>query len=427
VLLAPDGRRAYQVGGSEHAVYVVTRNVATGKRLQLLAFRAPDTISPVSAALSADGRYLVGGGWTFNHGSGAFAIDLRRGALLWTDIQPAHGDGDMINDVALEPGTGRVLLAEQVSEATGTWDPLDWQVRALDLRTGRPLWRHTVKPHDGLDQQPLAAVTGKGWFLVAGTERAGAERTDYDAVVRAYDTRTGALRGTTRYDSPAHGDDAWIDAAASDTGGALVVGSSYSDSFTSAAVGGAYTTTGRARWVKPAPATGVAFLYAGARAGSALVGVGGSAPTTAATDNGLESTLAPYAVAWDARTGRLLWQHQETAYDDRALDTVTVSGNRVYAAGWANTAWTVVSAATAYVFAPQAYWVMSLDQRDGSTVWTSRYTHDPTAFTSPSSLVASPAGVLIAGFLFRQDDPRYLPAGYVYLVRPESYVVRYDP
>lgn len=424
-----DGTRVYEVGGADRVQYVLTRDMRTAKRLRLLAFRTTHAVLPVHSVLSSDGRVLVAAGFTFGSGSAVYAVDLVRQVILWVRIETNKGLDEGVSGLALEPGGRHVLLAEYLSESMRDYAPYDWRVRALDLMTGRELWRNTSAVRSGRDQLPLAATAGRGWFAVGGMEHVNAERTDYDAVVRTYDSRTGRLLAMARYDSPDHADDLWVAAAGSTRDSSLFVGSSDRGALEAAPLVGSFTATGRGRWVKEQKVAMPTYAFDADLGGGRVVAVGASTPTPAPYAANVEAMWASYAAAWDAVTGASRWLHTETPYDDRALMHVTVHGSKVYATGWTEAAWTGVFSGTPYValLAPQGVLVEARDLGTGTAAWTSRYTHEVTAFTVPRGIAASVQGVAVTAYLLRQDNTEYVARGYVFLGRPDPLLLRYDP
>jgi hypothetical protein len=164
--------------------------------------RDPAGFNDVAEALA------VWGGQVFAAGSGeraagnqdflVRAYEARSGALRWED----RGDTAGLNDAAfaLAVDRGRVFAAGFVTNAAGNQDFL---VRAYQATDGALLWEDQVD-HAGLDDTALSLAMEGGQVFAAGfvTNAAG----NQDFLVRAYEARSGTLRWIDQVD-PAGGFD----------------------------------------------------------------------------------------------------------------------------------------------------------------------------------------------------------------------------
>jgi hypothetical protein len=163
----------------------------------------------------------VGGGGVFVAGSGeraagnqdflVRAYEAKSGALRWEDQVDPAGGFDGVNALAVEGG--RLFAAGFVTNAAGNFDAL---LRAYEAKSGALLWEDQVD-HAGLDDAALALTVERGQVFIAGfgTNAAG----NLDVLVRAYQAKTGTLVWEDQVDKAGH-DDAALALAA---GGGRVV------------------------------------------------------------------------------------------------------------------------------------------------------------------------------------------------------------
>ena len=293
VALAAKGNRVFAGGEAENQVDPasgrdwVVRAVSAKNRTFLwedLVDSALQTDRVVGLAVS--GRRVIAAGVSNDAtepGSGGDwlvrALDAKKGSVLWQDIVD-RGGADTVRHVAAA-GRTAVVVGRSV-EAAGPGGGDDWLVRAYDTKTGTLLWEDAVDFALGDDQARRVAVGKKQVVVVGEATNAIAADSDQDWIVRAYDTKTGALLWEDRFD-----------------GGAMAVD-------------------------RPEQ---VVF------AGKSVL-VGGRSQRQVAADSGNDWHVRAY----DAQTGALLWSdiYDAALGNDRVSNTGTglaVSGKRAFAVG----------------------------------------------------------------------------------------------
>lgn len=277
-------------------------------------------------AVAADGRQvLVAGGGTNAAGNFDFlvrAYDGRSGALLWRDQVDVAGSHDVAEAIATDGR--RVFAAGGVTNALGD---LDLAVRAYDARTGIGLWNDQFDAAGGSDAAKAIATDGTQ-VLVAGFATSATGGGDF--LVRAYESKTGAIRWEDQVDKSGGGDTAL--AAATSHGRAYVTG------FATSAAGDfdflvrAYDArTGESSWEDQFDAMGrddQAFAISSDGRRVFVAGAG----TNIAGDRDF------ILRAHDGRTGSILWEDQvDKAGGDDAAFAVATGHGLVFAAGQVGT------------------------------------------------------------------------------------------
>jgi hypothetical protein len=137
----------------------------------------------------------VGQGRVFAAGSGqrtagnedflVRAYNAKTGALLWEDQVDPVGGFDGVNALAVEGG--RLFAAGFITNAAGNFDAL---LRAYEAKSGALLWEDQID-RAGFDDAALALTVERGQVFIAGfgTNAAG----NFDVLVRAYQAKTGTL------------------------------------------------------------------------------------------------------------------------------------------------------------------------------------------------------------------------------------------
>ena len=272
------------------------------------------------------GRVIVGGRLRGASSDFAlFAFDARTGDKLWENVTDPSGLSDQIKSLVVDDD--RVFVSGQIRNFTSDTSLL---VRAHDVRTGAILWEQEIVGGDNVGRHPnLLAVHGE--LLYSASTILDAVTGDYDFLVRAYDTETGALRWEDRMRDPTSGGEA---SGLSVAGNRLYVSGldgCDSDFQCQNWVVRAYDAeTGALRWENrmQEPAGGGAITQTiVAKAGRVFVG----GQLLNASGSSYEWTLRAY----DARTGALTWQ--ERLPDDGAIGgavfSLALQGNRLFAAG----------------------------------------------------------------------------------------------
>jgi outer membrane protein assembly factor BamB len=434
---SPDGRTAYVVGSSGgRANILVAYDVSTGRRLRTTALRTPAGTYPRDAALSSDGRHLVVGG-SSSRGAVAYVVDVRSGALRWTHQLVAPGFFHGVNAVGVDGD--RVLLALGQKEAKGTYVD-DWRVSAHSLRTGARLWTHLVGKADGVDEYPTDLVTLRGSrVVVVGTQQADSSRSDYDAVTRTYDTRTGRLVATEVFGgaegTPQVEESWWAAAASPDRRRAAAVGTSGDGTGPGAGIVALHSGSGRAVWQRAVTSDVDTQAYGVAQtADRVLVAAGASLVPPLGYLAPVYGTSSSLLVALDARSGDEAWRTTTGRGTNTWTDTIEVSpdGRTAYAVGNSTpvfaSAYQATPVATVAQRVPADGYVVAVRTDDGSVSWTSRWSasEEGTSYTYLYALAAGTNGIVVSGFSERRST-RYLGSSYVTASQPHPLVVRYDP
>ena len=180
---------------------------------------------------------------------------------------------------------------------------------------GRLLWQDRF----GQDDYVVAVAVEKGRVFVAGS--AGNLSGGSDLFIRAYDTQTGAMLWSDRMSS------GFVEAIAVDAGRVFVVGGTWFDGSRSALLVRAYlATNGILLWedrFDPIPGHNAGKTVA---ASGGRVFVGGYA----ASVPGNEQFIVR---AYEAGSGRVLWQDFETRLGGGAVQAILADGARAYAGG----------------------------------------------------------------------------------------------
>ena len=140
-------------------------------------------------ALAAGAGQVFAGGFSTNaEGNQDFlvrAYNAKTGALLWEDQVDPVGGFDGVNALAVEGG--RLFAAGFITNAAGNFDAL---LRAYEAKSGALLWEDQID-RAGFDDAALALTVERGQVFIAGfgTNAAG----NFDVLVRAYQAKTGTL------------------------------------------------------------------------------------------------------------------------------------------------------------------------------------------------------------------------------------------
>ncbi len=248
------------------------------------------------------------------------AYDSRTGRELWNDVDGHDGNDDDAEAIVVK---GKTVFA------AGYWgsdeDDRDWYVRAYDARSGEILWSDRLDV-DGLgDAAVTMAVKGKRLFVAGYAETSEDAR---DWMVRAYDTRTGEALWTEQFDGEGFDDD--VSDRPLVVRGTVVIVSGF---VTTDAAGEnwlvrAYDTkTGALVWDDEVDdgGTGGDRAKGAAGKGSRVFVVG-----ELTADGDRDAVIRAYR----AKTGELLWDDRfDIDENGDEFNVVAVKGRRVFAAG----------------------------------------------------------------------------------------------
>jgi glucose dehydrogenase len=251
------------------------------------------------------------------------AYDAKSGALRWEDRVDKAGLNDAAFALAVEGG--QVFAAGFGTNAAGNQDFL---IRAYQAKDGALLWEDQVD-HAGFDDTAFALAVGEGLLFAAGSGQRTAGNQDF--LVRAYDVKSGALRWEDQVD-PAGGFDG-VNALAVEGGRLFAAGFVTNTAGNFDALLRAYEAkSGALLWEDQVDHAGLddaALALTVERGRVFIAGFG----TNAA------GNLDVLVRAYQAKTGTLLWEDQvdKAGLDDAAL-ALAAGGGQVTAAGVGTTA-----------------------------------------------------------------------------------------
>ena len=303
-------------------------------------------------------------------------------------------------DPSIAVDASAVYVAGAVERSPGIYAvDTDMVLSAYDPAAGNLLWREHFDIPDH-EEFVRGIAAGRGLVVVGGAST-DLEETDFAWIVRAHDARTGALR--------------WSDQAAPGPGAELVQGIAIGGGRVFAA-GSARKANGRAHWLVRAydaadghviweeqPEFGGPFEFATrvAFAAGRVVAIGLGGP------RGNHDWVVR---AYDAATGRVLWQERLDAFGSLDLPiTLALRGRHLFVGG------SSVRARNPDTTIDFDWLVRSYDPATGAVRWQDRF--DLAGRQDfVSSLAASSTGVFVAGsstsaamhsnFLIRAYRPR---------------------
>ena len=302
-----------------------------------------------------------------------------RGAL-WVNRYDGPGEGhDFATAVVVSPDGSRVFVT---GASAGTKSGADYATLGYDTVTGSLLWTSRYNgPGNGDDQAKSLVVSPDGSkVFVTGWSVGSGTGDDYTTV--AYDAATGHELWIRRYNGAGNStDQAFAVSVSPDGSKVFVTGGSQDASTVSAATFAYDATTGHSVWVSRfhAGSNGRATAYAITMSsdGSKVFVVGQAARGTMAPD---------YAtVAYDAATGSQRWARLYNGTgnaNDRALAvTPSPDGSKVLVTGFSP------GQGSGYDYATLAY-----DTTTGEAVWVRRYNGPGNGSDQAVSLAMSPDG-----------------------------------
>jgi hypothetical protein len=258
------------------------------------------------------------------------AYDAKTGALRWQDSHDNGAGGyDEANGISVK---GDTVFA--VGDVAGAFFGLpDIHVRAYDARTGALRWADTFDA--GLFDAAAQVAAFGDLVVVAGAGGPGCvlpdPTSDCDAIVRAYDARTGAVRWSVQHDEAGGFDEAFRIVA---TAGVVVAaGRVTGDDGLSHMAVFAFDRTGERLWAEVVTlAAGESSIARGLAAqGTSVIAVGGGGPGCVGEPI---SDCDILVRAYDAPSGALGWSDRfDEAGGDDVANAVALSGDTAYVGG----------------------------------------------------------------------------------------------
>jgi hypothetical protein len=250
--------------------------------------------------------------------------NLKDGSLLWSDTYDAANKWDNANDVAIAAG-----VVVSVGQSTGSDGYYDLFVAGHDLNSGGLKWLTTYDP--GYSARGLASVADGSTVYVVGDETASST-SSADVMVRAYDSKTGALIWG---DSRDYGYGFYDSAYDVDVGGGMVVAtgegrpSSGSPDLWTLAYD---ALTGNLIWTSQ-------YDVAGSVDQARAIEIAG--PAAVIAGGGYDDDHEWVVQAYDLATGAISWQdiYDRSGGSDAAYG-LTSLGNSVYVVGFSQEAGT---------------------------------------------------------------------------------------
>lgn len=147
----------------------------------------------VVAGRAMDGAVAGGGNdWLVQ------AYDTKTGALLWEDAVDYALDNDQPRRVAV--GKKQAVVVGNATNAIGPTSGEDWVVRAYDTKTGALLWEDVFDGPSENDRAEQVILAGKSVLVAGRSQQQVDPESGNDWVVRAHDVQTGALLWSAVYD-----------------------------------------------------------------------------------------------------------------------------------------------------------------------------------------------------------------------------------
>lgn len=341
-------------------------------------------VSPDGSAVFVTGRGQTTDG-SFDYATVAY--DAVTGAELWSAGYDGLGHAyDIANALAVSTdGSVVFVTGESAGGTTGT----DYATVAYDASSGDQLWAARYDgPLGGSDSARAIAVSPNGSAVFVTGGNLGSHRWDDYATV-AYDPFTGAQLWVTRYDGPEQESDAAAALAVSPDGSTvLVTGSSTGSTHSDYGTVAYDASTGSRLWARHYSGRGkdVATALAVDPDGEAVFVTGMSVGHTRRGDL--------VTVAYDRRTGAMLWVHRydRTRGDVGTAISVGPDGSTVFVTG-----------PSGRPRGNRDYATLAYDAATGAKLWGSRY--EGNHGDVPTSLGLSPDGtmVFVTGVTFRSS------------------------
>lgn len=246
------------------------------------------------------------------------AYEPRTGTLVWSDRVDTEGEDDFTRE--LEAHRGRVFVAGWSGDCRSKASDCDLLVLAYDARTGERLWSDRFDLGGGVNGARGIVASGDTVFVVGGGETAPGR--DFDALIRAYEASTGALL----WSDALHllEDDQFFDVAVA---GSRVFASGHAEG--RALVRAYDARTGEGLWTElfRIATSFDRFPHIAARGDVVVAAGSGRRHSSPVTDD--DRILR----AFDARTGRSLWDRQFASGNRNSYSGLDAIGNRLFASG----------------------------------------------------------------------------------------------
>ncbi len=316
----------------------------------------------------------------------ATAVFGQAGSLIWTNE---------FGDYAYDENTGAILANSRTVFVVGSvvdasWN-YDWLVRALDSKTGAMLWQSQFGNSNQLEDANAIAIRGSRLFVVGYQDNAAYSASDW--ITCAYDTRSGVCLWTNRFANTN-----WFNApvAVCVEGPRVFAVGEATSNFT---VRACNANNGALLWQDTVPtvvgpdwATGI-VAYRDAVYASGFT-----------YDGGLHYDWL--VRAYNGRTGRLLWQDKSNSAGlDDGPSAIAAGAEKVYAVG------VVEDAQTNSDWLVKAY-----NAEDGHVVWQDRVDKGGGYDQASAVLVQGDrvyvAGISDVGGLGNPDDYHWLVRAY---------------
>lgn len=369
------GNAGVPVEGSFESDFFIEALSRTGAvRWSDQTFLSNCCVSPLFLTTKQKRAYAVG---SLSDGDplGAFlvrAYDVPSGRLLWQNAW--RGEQGLVNwnPTGIAASPTHVVAIGYADNATR--DGLAAVVRAFDSLTGAILWEDRVGA-TGVDIIPWAIAVNQNRVFVAGSSAAVGIGADRDLFVRAYD----AVSGDVAWETGRQG--VSVTTIRLDSGRLLIGGSAGSNTYLAAIS----TKNGAFFWQDATPMPGF------------VIDIAANGPRIAAAIVGRESAVRVY----DLTTGNVKWEDRPTippGFRESFL-TVGLNQNAVYVAG-----------SVGQDFGIGEFLVRAYDASTGLLLWDDR-SHPSTATTTAVDLAVNNNRLFVAGttnsdLLIRAYDAR---------------------
>ena len=216
--VSPDGRTLYVTGATTgtdtgNDAVTIAYDTATGRQKWASRYTGPDAFSAWSngVVVSPDGRHVYVTGMTTLAAGGVddyftASYDARTGGQAW--VTTYDGPGKATDDarmIAITPDGRTVFVSGQSPGQPDTG--YDWGTVAYDTARGEQKWVARFDgPTHGFDMPSAMTVSADGESVIV-TGASSDAGTAVDLTTVAYDTGTGGVRWTDRYDGPGHATD----------------------------------------------------------------------------------------------------------------------------------------------------------------------------------------------------------------------------
>ena len=237
IAVSPDGEAVY-VGApteleNQFSYDTIAYDAATGEERWRVSY--PTGLSPivVSLAVAPDGGVIVA--HASNGGFATAALEPEDGGERWLARWDGGEGDDTPFSIAVGTTTDEDGLTRSTVYVTGRTEDAPFSSRwdaatlAYDAASGEQRWAATWGGSGDEQARDLAVTPDGRRLVIAGWAGGASEASGYDAAALAYNTDTGALAWSDRYDGPSSNIDQGFALALSPDGSlAFVAGQSYS-------------------------------------------------------------------------------------------------------------------------------------------------------------------------------------------------------